>query len=202
MYLKACKILGINVGASQEEIKKAYRKLAASYHPDVNDHPDAPLRFIEINKAYLVLSKPNAYEAFLNRKRAEYKATPVTTKSAYYKYTDDTEAYLKYKEEQLPHLPKSLKRVLHFLDDYYEYLLLALALVLVFVSPIIYFSKPKKEQEELGWLTLIGPLFTGFALLYGVLYYMAFTQHPLWLKVKKLRQGKRKHGTNKKYQKD
>jgi len=51
-------ILGIDRSATQEEIKRAYRRLARQYHPDVSDAPDAETRFKEINEAYQVLSDP------------------------------------------------------------------------------------------------------------------------------------------------
>lgn len=49
-------ILGVSRSASEEEIKKAYRRLARQYHPDVNKAADAEARFKEINEAYEVLS--------------------------------------------------------------------------------------------------------------------------------------------------
>ena len=48
--------LEINEGASEAEIKKAYRKLARQYHPDVNKDTDAEDKFKEINSAYEILS--------------------------------------------------------------------------------------------------------------------------------------------------
>ncbi|HJE03573.1 Curved DNA-binding protein [Aliarcobacter thereius] len=48
--------LEVNESASAEEIKKAYRKLARKYHPDVNKDPSAEEKFKEINAAYEVLS--------------------------------------------------------------------------------------------------------------------------------------------------
>jgi len=49
-------VLGVERGADQEAIKKAFRRLARQYHPDVNKEPDAEARFKELNEAYEVLS--------------------------------------------------------------------------------------------------------------------------------------------------
>lgn len=51
-------ILGVSRDADKEEIKRAYRKLARKYHPDVNKEPGAEEQFKEINRAYEILSEP------------------------------------------------------------------------------------------------------------------------------------------------
>jgi curved DNA-binding protein len=50
--------LGVSESATPEEIKKAYRKLARQYHPDINKEESAQEKFKEINAAYEVLSDP------------------------------------------------------------------------------------------------------------------------------------------------
>jgi curved DNA-binding protein len=60
-------ILGVPRNASQEDIQRAYRKLARTYHPDINSDPAAENRFKAISEAYNVLSDPatrRRYDAF------------------------------------------------------------------------------------------------------------------------------------------
>lgn len=56
--------LGVSQNATSDEIKKAYRKLARQYHPDINKAKDAEEKFKEINAAYEILSD--------EKKRAQY----------------------------------------------------------------------------------------------------------------------------------
>src|SRR5256712_13984161 len=57
-YKDYYKTLGVPKNAATDDIKKAYRKLARQYHPDVNKKPDAEKKFKEINEANEVLSDP------------------------------------------------------------------------------------------------------------------------------------------------
>ena len=57
-------LLGVERGASDGEIKRAFRKLARELHPDVSDAPDAEERFREVVEAYEVLSKSETRELY------------------------------------------------------------------------------------------------------------------------------------------
>jgi molecular chaperone DnaJ len=60
-------VLGVEKSATPQDIKKAYRRMARKYHPDVSDEPNAESRFKEVNEAYEVLSddqKRSTYDRF------------------------------------------------------------------------------------------------------------------------------------------
>src|SRR6476620_1445339 len=56
--------LGVERNASDADIKKAYRRLAQRWHPDINQDPAAAARFKEINEAYQVLSDPERRQRY------------------------------------------------------------------------------------------------------------------------------------------
>lgn len=56
--------LGVSKGATAEELKKAYRKLALEHHPDRGGGPEAEAKFKEINEAYQVLSDPEKKQRY------------------------------------------------------------------------------------------------------------------------------------------
>lgn len=58
------KTLGVSREATAEDLKKAFRKLARKYHPDVSKEADAELRMKEVNEAYAVLSDPEKRAAY------------------------------------------------------------------------------------------------------------------------------------------
>lgn len=66
--------LGVSPAATADQIKAAYRKKAAQYHPDKNPSPDAAARFREVQEAYEVISdaeRRKAYDAYRQRSLIE-----------------------------------------------------------------------------------------------------------------------------------
>ncbi|HHW00587.1 MAG TPA: J domain-containing protein [Clostridiaceae bacterium] len=68
------KVLGVSPGASQDEIKKAYRKKAKEYHPDLHPNdPEAARKMNEINEAYDLLQNPEKYKARQEQEQRKYQ---------------------------------------------------------------------------------------------------------------------------------
>lgn len=63
-YKDYYKILGVERTASEADIKKAFRKLAHKYHPDVSKEKDAEAKFKDVNEAYQTLSDPEKKAAY------------------------------------------------------------------------------------------------------------------------------------------
>ncbi len=71
-------ILKISENASQDDIRKAYRRLAKQCHPDINDSDDAHATFVLVNKAYEVLMD--------GKKRSDYDRSIKVASDPYYSY--------------------------------------------------------------------------------------------------------------------
>lgn len=70
-------VLGVDRSATEEDLKRAYRRLAKQYHPDINKDPGAEDRFKEINEAYAVLSDQERRAAYDRFGHAGLKGMPI-----------------------------------------------------------------------------------------------------------------------------
>jgi len=71
--------LGVPSSASTADIKTAFRRLAAHYHPDRNASPDAPARFRSVQEAYEVLSDDEKRQAYDDNRRRNLLDDPLQT---------------------------------------------------------------------------------------------------------------------------
>lgn len=86
MVTNPYEVLGIEKGASKEEIKKAYRKKAKEYHPDLHpDDPKAAEKMNEINEAYDMLSNPEKYQ-----QRGQASGYGSSSQGGYYRGADSS----------------------------------------------------------------------------------------------------------------
>lgn len=84
--------LGVDRSADAAAIKKAYRKLARKYHPDVSKEPDAKQRMPQVNEAYAVLSDPEkrtAYDALSRGRQAGQDFEPPPNWDAGFEFSGD-----------------------------------------------------------------------------------------------------------------
>jgi hypothetical protein len=100
---KYFKILQISENASEEDIRKAYRRLAKEFHPDVNKSKDAHERFIQISEAYeILLNQKN--KLFAEGQQYENEATQAAEEAEYERFREEIrerarkQAQMRYEE--------------------------------------------------------------------------------------------------------
>ena len=161
-----CIILGISPGASDLEIKKAYREKAKQYHPDVNDAPGANTQFILINEAYTYLINPERrkpasetkhdkqnkqarYEHWLRRERAKARAKA------------EEHARMRFEEFKKTRIYKTSRLITELVD--YVYLVLG---IMILVIPIVHVAinglndkYPERTVAGIIGTSIIGAIF-------------------------------------------
>ena len=93
------KILGISKNATEDEIKKAYRKLAMKYHPDLNPSKDAEDKMKEINEAYEQVMKNKNQSTSSNKSTSN--SNTYTSNNSYYQEYNDEDDYTYYRDSNI-----------------------------------------------------------------------------------------------------
>lgn len=184
MYLKSCRILSVNVGASEAEIKKAYRVLAKRYHPDVSTESNASERFIQVRKAYNHLSNKDAYQFYINRNHRPrpnvqhaHRPSRRTSSSSHQNHSYRT-------RERVSDMPEFVIRFGVFLDKVYDYIALIIGVFMIFSPPFYYWLDDELKIEDTGWMPIVLPAIIGVLFLTGVFIYMLKFKHPFAVKVR------------------
>lgn len=130
--------LGLEPGVSEADIKKAYRKLAKVYHPDVSQDPDAQRKFVEITEAYNFLMEVGAAP---NHERVSYDYDPFVKE-----YEERRKKARAYAREKRRKAAEEKNRALHVIYTYTDYLVGVVFFIntLLFVDYII----PATSQTE------------------------------------------------------
>lgn len=124
MRAQYLQVLGLNDGATEKEIKKAYRRLSKKYHPDVNPSESAVEKFIEIDRAY---------DYLLNTPRETVSSFQKSTHSTYTHTPDpraEWKARMRRKAWEEAEARKSLLRSILGKFDYFLYAMLAMNMML------------------------------------------------------------------------
>lgn len=148
-------ILGLTPRATAADIKSAYRRLARKYHPDVSASPDANARFVQINKAYEILSDPARRWAYDDGQYADLRRTFYASRQAevvakqrhFDRIVDEWMARERQEAAQRSHA--------------------VLIVVPFFLSTFLVMVTPPTELEKLHLIVLI--VLVGLAL-YGLIY--------------------------------
>lgn len=92
-------ILGVSINATEDEIRKAYRRRAKEFHPDLNKAPDAGAKFLIVKKAYETLINKNKRIVYNNKRKnphSSYDAYMAWKKKK--KEEEEREEFLRYQE--------------------------------------------------------------------------------------------------------
>jgi hypothetical protein len=175
-------ILGLTADATEADIKRAYRRLAREWHPDVNPSPDATARFVEINEAYELLSDEElrrAYSWKTSNSRADFEEQ-IRREAIFRMWMRDRQAdsrsrayqYANASFDEFENSP--IYRTAMVVSRVYNYIFLAIGAVII-VLPILSYllqSPDLPDSEKTHASDLMFPMCVGSAFLYGIYYFL------------------------------
>lgn len=175
--------LGVPAGVSDDEIKKAYRKMAKQFHPDRTGDESTREKFIQVNEAYEILMRKDKYvqEAILRyQKKNGMDTEPKPHRDPAYKpkQQSDTnvnhraraEAYADMRFKDFEKTP--IYRTAVAFNSFFDYFLVVVGIMMV-ISPIIEYFKLIDRDPALGDRDFqFLPLVLGIAFLIGVRYFI------------------------------
>jgi curved DNA-binding protein CbpA len=167
------KILSIDHTANAEEIKKAYRKLALQYHPDINNTAMAAELFVQINEAYQVLSNEDSKRRYDINYKYGLETRELFVKEDKYRSGDGRKYGTAYKyPNQPPRKPKedeNFFKANRRMNTVMFYILLVLGLSAIYASVRDLFAGSLEDKSPFTGLAF-GLSFTSL-LIYGFWYY-------------------------------
>lgn len=117
-------ILGLSQNATQAEIKAAFRRLARTYHPDHRHHPDATRKFVQVKRAYDVLSNPakrRRYDLILSGARIRPEGRKAAARQTAANQREDDRKYgTRHRFTNPPPTRAEQEKRYHQMIDYYS----------------------------------------------------------------------------------
>jgi len=175
-------ILGLSSDASEDDIKRAYRKQARAWHPDVNPAPDATARFVEINEAYEFLSDATlrkAYEWKQSNADADFDER-VRREAVFRMWMADQQARSRTQAYQHAAMPfdkfekSPIYRTAMHLNKVYNYVFLGVGICMIFLPVLSYFFQDPNlpEEDRVTFLGILFPMAVGGLFVYGIYYFL------------------------------
>lgn len=161
--------LGVAPGASDAEIKSAYRSLAKVYHPDRSGNPATKTQFIEVNEAYEILLKREMYIRDAIRrykgKKTEQRKHDLAREARYRAARHAEMPFAKFAKSPI-------YRTAMVVNNLFDYVAMGAGFIMIFAPIVSYFEEmtrllPKGEEPDFHAV----PIFIGVCFLYGVWFF-------------------------------
>src|SRR5665213_300727 len=167
------KILSIDHTANSDEIKKAYRKLALQYHPDINTDSVAADLFVQINEAYRILSNEDSKRRYDINYKYGLETREIFVKEDKYRQGDGRKYGTAYKYPKQPPRPpgedENFFKTNRRMNTVMFYVLLIIGLCAIYASIRDLFAGNMVDKSSFTGLAF-GLSFTSL-LIYGFWYY-------------------------------